>query len=240
MPTSSELMLAQIFHKYIADLLPSHCELCLLPIQAPAQSASFCHACLAYFAPIERCQRCGLPCVGEPEQCGQCLTHPPLWQRLYCVGDYQAPLASYVQRLKYQRQFWQADKLAKLLSPQVTQPAELITYVPLHWQRCARRGFNQSERLAHALSKQLAIPSASLFARTCATRPQQGLTRAQRLDNLSDAFALTSLPNVNRVAIVDDVVTTGTTVQHLCKLLLDAGVKNVDIYCICRTPEPSS
>ncbi|NVD05340.1 ComF family protein [Vibrio sp. JPW-9-11-11] len=233
-------MLAQIFHKYIADLLPCHCELCLLPIHTGTASSSFCAVCLGYFAPIERCLRCGLPCVDEPEQCGHCLKRPPLWHRLYCVGDYQLPLASYVHRLKYQRQFWQADKLAQLLSGQITQPAELITYVPLHWQRAAWRGFNQSERLAHALAKQLAIPCASLFRRTHATRPQQGLNRAQRLANLTDVFALKSLPNMSRIAIVDDVVTTGSTVQHLCKLLLDAGVKNVDIYCICRTPDPVS
>ncbi|WP_038175426.1 MULTISPECIES: ComF family protein [Vibrio] len=233
-------MLAQTINKYIADLLPMQCEVCQLLLAADEQQLGVCATCQHYFSPVPRCQRCGLMTVAEQVECGQCLKQPPYWHKLYCVGDYQAPLSSYVHLLKYERQFWHARKLAMLLAPRIDQPADLITFVPLHWRRYLQRGFNQSELLAQSLAKQLAVPQQGVFRRTRATAQQQGLDKHQRMNNIHNAFALKSLPNVKRVAIVDDVLTTGSTVQHLCKLLLDAGVKSVDIYCICRTPEPAS
>tara|TARA_Y100001956_G_scaffold82383_1_gene103061 strand:+ start:3082 stop:3627 length:546 start_codon:yes stop_codon:yes gene_type:complete len=172
-------------------------------------------------------------------ECGVCLKNAPLWTRLFCVGDYQAPLSDYVHKLKYERQFWQAEKLAELFTSRVSSPAPVITSVPLHWRRHWLRGFNQSELLAIAMAKQLGSSYQPLFKRVRATEPQQGKNRQQRMANLHRVFALRNQVNAQHVAIVDDVLTTGSTVHHLCKLLLDAGVKSVDIYTICRTPEPA-
>lgn len=234
-------MLAQRVRKYIADLLPMHCEICSLEIIEQGVVQGVCRYCSVYFVPQPRCQSCGLPTVCEVVACGECLQHPPLWQRIYCVGDYQVPLSSYVHRFKYQGQFWQAKKLSSLLAARVEQPAQLITSVPMHWRRYWLRGYNQSELLASAVAQRLQIPYRPLFHRIRATPPQQGLNKAQRKDNLHNAFALMRhCSAAQHVAIVDDVLTTGSTVYHLCKLLLDAGVKTVDIYCICRTPEPAS
>lgn len=230
-------MLAQRVGKYIADLLPVDCELCRLPLNKG--EGPFCHSCLEHFQPQPRCQRCGLPTAVNMAMCGLCLVKPPLWQRLYCVGDYQAPLSDYVHRFKYERQFWQATKLSQLLSPRIGHPADVITSVPLHWTRHWARGFNQSELIAIKLAKQLNRPYQPLFRRTRVTPQQKGLNKLQRQRNLDQAFELKSDISASHVAIVDDVLTTGSTVHHLCKLLLDAGVKTVDIYCICRTPEPS-
>ncbi|HAS62623.1 MAG TPA: amidophosphoribosyltransferase, partial [Vibrio sp.] len=88
-------------------------------------------------------------------------------------------------------------------------------------------------------AKRLNIPCVSMFQRTRATRSQLGMDRSERQKNLRDAFCLKVPLNDRSIAIVDDVVTTGSTVQQLCKLLLDAGAKSVDIYCVCRTPEPN-
>lgn len=198
-----------------------------------------CDCCLGYFAVRPRCQRCGLPTVVAVEECGSCLQTPPLWSRLICVGGYQAPLSGYVHKLKYERQFWQAEKLAELFAPRVGVPADVITCVPLHWRRYWYRGFNQSELLALAIAKQLGVRYQSLFKRTRATAPQLGKNRLERVANLKQAFTLCRDIQVDHVAIVDDVLTTGSTVHQLCKLLLDAGVKSVDIYTICRTPEPA-
>ncbi len=81
--------------------------------------------------------------------------------------------------------------------------------------------------------------SHKLFSRIKATKQQQGLDKDQRKQNLHQAFKLNHRPKIKHVAIVDDVVTTGSTVQQLSQLLLEAGVETVDIYCICRTPEPN-
>nr|WP_238529409.1 phosphoribosyltransferase family protein [Vibrio mimicus] len=111
--------------------------------------------------------------------------------------------------------------------------------MPLHWRRRWQRGFNQSDLLARELARSLPTQyDSQLFARRRATPHQQGLSKAQRIQNLSGAFVLNHQPNQQHIAIVDDVVTTGSTIRHLCDLLLDVGVQSIDIYCICRTPEP--
>ena len=175
----------------------------------------------------------------EDRLCGRCLRSPPRWDRLYCVGDYQPPLSQLIHKFKYERQFWHASKLASLLASRVGRQPDLLTSVPLHWRRYWWRGFNQSELLALDIAKSLQVKYQPLFRRARSTVQQQGLSKMERKKNLSRAFSLRVSVLPEHVAIVDDVVTTGSTVAHLCQLLLDAGVKTVDIYCVCRTPESS-
>ncbi|PML69370.1 amidophosphoribosyltransferase [Vibrio sp. 10N.222.55.F9] len=145
--------------------------------------------------------------------------------------------------MKYADKFWFARDLSKLLASRIEYPAPLITSVPLHWRRYTHRGFNQSKLLADYTAQELGVESDVLFRRIRSTASQQGLTKSVRLHNLKSAFALRkqdvqgTIPS--HVAIIDDVVTTGSTVYQLCQLLLEVDVKRIDIYCICRTPEPS-
>ncbi|EGU36673.1 putative amidophosphoribosyltransferase [Vibrio ichthyoenteri ATCC 700023] len=223
-------------------MIAHYCQHCLLPIEVrdPTCLAPWllCQSCLAMLSIQARCDCCGMTTLQPVTQCGRCLSHPPPWQRLYCVGDYTPPLSDYVQQLKFSRQLHYVELLAELLALRIDPNTQMITFVPLHWRRQLWRGFNQSELLAQALAQRLSLPCESLFKRTRVTDAQRGMDRKQRQRNLRGAFQLTqSVQGVESVAIVDDVVTTGSTVQQLCKLLLDAGVKSVDIYCICRTPE---
>jgi len=235
-------MLTQWWQKNRQRLIAHYCQHCLLPIEPRHSQSSLpwvlCQRCITAMVQ-PRCRHCGLRCQVEMDHCGQCLTHPPLWRELYCVGDYQPPLSNYVHQLKFSQQLHQADLLAQLLVERIDVKVDAITYVPLHWRRQFWRGFNQSEWLALALAKRLNIPCVSMFQRTRATRSQLGMDRSERQKNLRDAFCLKAPLNDRSIAIVDDVVTTGSTVQQLCKLLLDAGAKSVDIYCVCRTPEPN-
>lgn len=169
--------------------------------------------------------------------CGQCLIHPPLWNRLFCIGDYTFPLSHYIHQIKHQRQFWKIPPITELLVERIPYPAPLLTYVPLHWRRQSRRGFNQSEQIARTIAKHTTSEVQGLFQRLEHTRPQQGLSRSERHDNLKHAFKLIQHPEHKHVAIVDDVVTTGTTVEELCELLLEVGVEYIDIYCLSRTPD---
>lgn len=139
--------------------------------------------------------------------------------------------------MKYRRQFWYAASLAHLLAQHISAPPHIITYVPQHWQKRLYRGFNQSELLAKYLAQHLNLPVvSSLFHRTRAGRPQQGLTKSQRQANVYRAFLLTEKPSAAHIAIVDDVVTTGATVQQLATLLRqEESVVTVDIYCLART-----
>ncbi|WP_299687023.1 ComF family protein [uncultured Vibrio sp.] len=236
-------MLSDWLQKHTPRLVTPQCHLCKLDKCASDTHPRWCNACLELFEPVPRCQRCGLKTVTTVEQCGECLSKSPPWHRLYCVGDYTFPTDRYIQQMKYADKFWFARDLSKLLASRIEQPAPLITSVPLHWRRYLQRSFNQSQLLADYTAQQLGVENKVLFRRIRSTTSQQGLAKSARLNNLKGAFrlrkqvALRKLPS--HIAIIDDVVTTGSTVYQLCQLLLELGVRRIDIYCICRTPEPT-
>ena len=219
------------------------CHLCGLHIEKPISDTIWCSNCLAFFNPKPRCQRCGLTTLVPVPECGSCLSNPPLWNKLYCVGDYQLPLSGYIHKLKYAGHLQNAYDLTYLLSQRIIDPAPLIVSMPLHWSRFMRRGYNQSDILGHYLTYHLNTYNVcksnafdrKMFKRIKATPSQQGLDKQQRVKNLRHAFTLNYLPEQSHIAIIDDVVTTGSSVRQLCKLLLDIGVEKIDIYCICRT-----
>lgn len=237
-------MLSKQWKNIISHSLNRICPLCQLPMDNPDQY--LCSHCLHWFHPIPRCNRCGLPLKTATSRCGHCLISPPPWHTLTCVGDYSFPLNHYIYQIKHNRQFDLLAPLARLLYQQIEQRIEqdtsiqpdCITYVPLHWRRFLIRGFNQSERLAFYLAQQQNTPLKSLFKKHQYTKPQQQLNRIQRLSNLNQTFSLKENPKKKHIAIVDDVVTTGATLSALCEKLLELGVETIDIYCICRTPEP--
>lgn len=113
---------------------------------------------------------------------------------------------------------------------------DLILPCPLHPRRYRSRGFNQAAVVAAELGRSLNIPvDYALCARTKAMPPQTGLDRATRLKNLKDAFVLNARPP-RHVAIVDDVVTTGATTDHLARTLKAAGAEFVSVWALARTP----
>ncbi|WP_171367987.1 ComF family protein [Vibrio chagasii] len=236
-------MLSDWLQKHTPRLVTPQCHLCKLDKQPNDHHPRWCNSCLKLFELVPRCKRCGLKTVTAVEQCGECLANPPPWHRLYCVGDYTFPTAGYIQQMKYADKFWFARDLSTLLASRIEEPAYLVTSVPLHWHRYIHRGFNQSQLLARYTAQELKIGHAVLFKRIRSTASQQGLTKSARKSNLKGAFAMRnanfSALDYSHIAIIDDVVTTGSTVYQLCQLLLEVGVKRIDIYCICRTPEPS-
>lgn len=231
-------MVSDRLQKAMQSWLNTQCTVCKLPL-SNQDTHGICHACQSWYQQEPRCQRCGLTTLYPVEQCGHCLSQPPLWHRLYCVGDYLFPLSNTVRQLKHHRQFWQAKPLAHLLVERISTPAPIITSVPLHWRRQIVRGFNQSGLIAKNVATALNVHyEDKLFSRVKYTQTQQTLTKKQRHKNLTKAYKMNFTPETEHIAIVDDVVTTGSTVNHLCQLLLEVGIKRIDIYCICRTPEP--
>ncbi len=232
-------MLIPWLRKTLHRLAPSLCHLCRLPIERELGETIWCRTCLSYFSPTPRCQQCGLPMPTETEKCGQCLTHPPLWDNLYCIGDYQPPLSDYIHQLKFDQQPAFAHDLSYLLSSRIPNPAPLMIPVPLHWQRRLVRGYNQSALLADGLTIHFGHRPTVLhqaFVRNRSTPFQTRLSQQARRTNLRNAFTLNIAPTGPHIAIVDDVVTTGSTVTELCKLLHLAGSYHIDIYCLARTP----
>ncbi|PSU06264.1 amidophosphoribosyltransferase [Photobacterium ganghwense] len=227
----------------ITNFLHRHhrCMLCRLPVDTPDQH--WCQPCLARFPRTPYCHGCGTTTLTMTEYCGRCLTRPPPWQRCYRLGEYRFPLRQLVHKFKFGHQFWLARPLGTLLAQAIPEPAPLLLPVPLHPWRQLTRSFNQSTLLATAIAEATGSRcQPDLLRRTRHNPAQHQLNKAQRQTNLRDAFRLRkpivrpSSPLPSHVALVDDVVTTGSTLSVLTRLLLAEGVERVDIYCLCYTP----
>lgn len=227
-------------------VLPPTCILCR---QHADTSQDLCSGCAASLPRLTRpCRRCALPLPPGYHSglyCGTCLACPPPYTRLLAPWSYRPPLPSLVAAFKYQSRLVNGRVLAAGISALVQQEYHadmrptLLVPVPLHGRRLQRRGFNQSLELAHWMSQQLAIPvTHSLVTRVRHTPQQTGLSAAERKRNLSGAFRIRKgfrFKPGTTVAIVDDVVTTGTTVTALAKVLLRAGADEVHVWAIART-----
>lgn len=232
---------SQKLTQYGQTLLPLSCLLCqqgvtagvICPTCAADLEQSYCH-----------CLRCGLPLPSTQTQCGHCLAHQPNFERLYACGLFRPPLNQVVFQLKYAKQPLFANILGQMLANQVKQqlPAsqslpELLVPVPLHAKKERQRGFNQAQLIAQHCGQQLNIPvNTTAVKRIKNTQSQTQLTRQQRQQNMHRAFKqMTALQGISHLAIVDDIVTTGATANSLSQVLKQAGVKKIDIWCVCRT-----
>ncbi|MBZ0333111.1 hypothetical protein MARI_03440 [Marinobacter sp. JH2] len=189
------------------------------------------------------CDTCALPLAfsGSVRRCGECLTQPPPFTRSLIPWRYQFPVDSMIGRYKYQghRKFARplladfTDYLERTLTE--SERPELLIPAPMHWQRRWQRGFNQSQDIAEYLGRRLKIPVGSqAVRRKRKVRAQRGLNRDGRLSNLSSVFEVCA-PIPERVAIIDDVVTTGATTRALAIELAGAGARDIQIWALART-----
>lgn len=223
------------------SLFPSRCCLCLWPCDG---ALPLCAACRADM-PVNRlcCQRCALPLNNASAAvCGNCLHHPPAFDKVIAPWLYGEYLAYIVHRWKFQGERRLTRLLAHLWFQQVGSPGHIdaLAPVPLHWTRQWRRGFNQSHLLALALqaeSPQLQV-NAGLLQRRKRTAAQSGMNARQRAHNLRQAFTASKACDNLAIAVVDDVLTTGATANEIAKVLKKAGARHVEIWCIARTPAP--
>ncbi|MCM2312242.1 MAG: hypothetical protein NDI84_12650 [Steroidobacteraceae bacterium] len=202
-------------------LLPPRCLLCGSRGQAPC--LDLCAGCEASLA---RAVEPVLPASGPLRRC--------------CAPfDYAAPLDHLVHALKYRGQLATGRVLGALLARRVADlglqlEVDVIVPVPLHPERHAERGFNQSTEIARHLGRCLRLPvDEALATRQRWTPPQVGLHLAERRRNLAAAFRAGAVAG-RRVAIVDDVTTTGTTLHELAQVLSRAGAVAVDAWCVAR------
>lgn len=220
------------------------CLLCLDVVQEG--SLNICADCkkdLPWI--IQGCSCCNLPLQHEGV-CGQCLKEQPYYDKVVAPWRYEFPIAQLITRFKHHQQWPLGHLLAALLTEQLEQQynhglakPDCLIPVPISKERFKQRGFNQAEMLAQWLHKSLSLNiNNHALTRIINTPSQQKLSAMQRRNNLKNAFQIndkTNLQNLH-IAIVDDVVTTGTTVNILSKLLKQLGVRRIDIYCIARTP----
>lgn len=223
---------------------------CLLCGAAAEQAAlPLCAGCdddLPWLA--GHCARCALPLPAPELTCGQCLRRPPAFHRVETPLRYAFPVDALITRFKHQANAPLGRLLGQLLERHLLhayeeglpRPDRLIP-VPLSRRRQRQRGFNQAQLLADWLAAPLDLPvDARLVVRTQDTPAQQGLDAATRKRNLRSAFALAAGAEVAglHLALVDDVLTTGATAERIARLLRRAGARQVDVYCLARTPAP--
>lgn len=232
----------------LAAHIPSQCFAC-----RSWPSARLCLACEAALWQREtpRCLRCALHLPASAPLCGACLREPLLLTSCHAAVDYIAPWSDMVQELKFHQQPAWAPVFARYLAATPGASAafarcDWMAPVPLSTARLRGRGFNQSLLIARRLRRLLAgnAPAAELhpglLLRLHDAAPQSQSTRAQRQRNLQRAFAIEPRlrPQVlgKRIALVDDVMTSGATLNASARLLLAAGATEVHGFVFARTP----
>ena len=245
MPSLKQFCL-QGFTSGISLLLPSSCSLC----HEDVDDTLLCAACRQqYFGQqTVRCQQCAIPLQVHDKHfiCGECLSTPPQFDFTIVSSDYAAPIDQLVLSFKFGHRLALANLFAELLRDAILLDprrnlAELLCAVPLGRRRLSERGFNQSLEIAKPLSSHLGIAlNPLLIQRTRETVQQSSLHPDERQKNVRKSFMLNphamELIKGKHIGIIDDVMTTGATLQETATLLKRFGAAKVSNYVFARTP----
>lgn len=245
-------MHCQPSHKHQVYIWLKSVQTCLICDERAEGDDCVCNACETELPWLmERCDVCALPLPMDGLVCGQCQKHPPAYQQVIAPWTYSFPVDSLISRFKHQARWPLGHLLGRLLgrllqhrfeNAELSRPDSLLP-VPMPPKRLRQRGYNQAVMLARWLSADLDIPcDEHLLLRPQETIAQQDLDAKTRKRNLLNAFALAPGAWVQgrHLALVDDVLTTGATAHSLARLLMKAGARQVDVYCLARTPKPGT
>lgn len=219
-------------------LYPPTCLLCGAPGSA---GLDLCAGCAAEIPrPGPACRLCARP-LPQPGICGACLRHPPPQERTVAPFPYAGAMRELITGLKFHRQLAHARLLGALLARELegsTERPALILPVPLHPARLRERGFNQALEIGRPIGRLLQLPvDSGSCRRTRDTPHQMGLHERQRRRNVRGAFSVTGALSGRHVAILDDVVTTGSTAAELARALRRAGAARIEVWAVARTGE---
>ncbi len=226
--------------------LPTLCVACRVPVSGEGVCAG-CWAKLSFIAP-PFCERLGIPFVYDPGPgilSMQAIADPPAYDRARAAVRYDDVARQLVHGLKYQDRTDLAPPLGRWMvraGAEVLKNADLIVPVPLHWRRGWSRRYNQSGALAKVIGRMADVPvTGSALKRIRPTPQQVGLSRSERARNVQGAFQVPAecRPQVEgrRIVLVDDVLTSGATVDACARTLLRAKAANVDVLVFARVVE---
>ncbi len=226
----------KVYHR----LLISQCIYCLNTLQN-ANKTNICLDCQTQLP------RLGLHCpsCGEGNHhgqlCGHCLSNPPYFDEVICPFEYKPPIKQLIHHWKDHGQDTSIPFLADELMQMLKQHQfDAIIPVPYHWQKLLKRGHNPVRFLCRLIHERNQLPLVDAIQRIKKGSDQQGLSRKQRLNNLKTSFvienATLALIKGKNLLLVDDVLTTGSTCNHISKLLKKAGAQSITVACLARTP----
>lgn len=221
--------------KIVRSILPHHCALC----GAGTPNRLLCSACdidlSHYRAPA--CPICALP-TPNGQVCGACLKNPPAFDRTLAAFSYHFPIDRLLHAFKYSGDLALTEILATPLARLAAShpKPDLLLPMPLHPGRLKERGFNQSLEIAKPISRWLNIPlTADACQRTRDTPTQAGLKWKERRRNVRGAFACDLDLSGKKIAVLDDVMTTGATLNEISRILKNRGASEVSAWIVART-----
>jgi len=231
------LLLLQLFKQFF----PPACPLCGHTFPND-WSDVFCGSCLTGFRPLPdaHCPVCSLPFSGTSNSshlCGRCIKQPPAYTKVYAVGLYDQSLRRAIHQLKFNRKVGLDRPLGKLLEQTIASDlsVDLVVPVPLHRKRLQQRSYNQALLLAREFAGIRKLPVAEdLLVKVSETESQQGLSAKERVKNRQGAFALQGDVSGMTILLIDDVMTTGATVESCSQVLLAAGAGAVYVAVVGR------
>jgi ComF family protein len=229
---------------FVRRALPQQCALCA----ARAGGALLCPACAAALPrPPPACPVCALP-TPAATVCGACATGPPPYVATVAATVYEWPVDRLLQRLKYGGHFALADWAGGMLAAAVrvalgirapiARP-DVVVALPLAPARQRNRGFNQAQEIAARAARSLALPLGHALQRHGNGPPQAALPWRARRQNVHGAFTVRGEVRGARVALVDDVMTTGATLAEAAHVLRVAGAARVECWVVARTLPPA-
>ena len=244
-------LVADIFSK----LFPSRCIFCRHTVSRPSlkgpvirSPADICADCFKQLPHnASCCVRCALPLpeeAGATVLCGRCIKKAPAFDYAYSLFRYEADIIRLIHQLKFAEKITYARSLGELLlmmwqaeSSAVELQPDCLLPVPLHPARLRQRGFNQSIEIARIISSRLQIPiEYDAVIRQRQTTSQTGLDARQRRRNIRGAFEVVTEIKAKHILIIDDVMTTGSTVNELARVLKKSGVQCIGVLSVARAP----
>ena len=224
-------------------LFPPRCPVCMQPVMP--KGAGLHESCSRQMKPLEEplCKRCGKPVeIAEEEYCPMCMVKDRVWDMGRSLYLYRGSAGVAIRKIKQEGtvefvRFFGRQMKEKQGRFLLENGVECIVPVPLHKAKLRKRGFNQAGLLARALSRETGLPVRELLLKEKGTKDQKNLTLEQRRKNLSDVYRVSAaemqkgLPEA--VVLLDDIITTGSTLTACAKALKEAGVKRVYFLTVC-------
>jgi competence protein ComFC len=237
----------KVVAKNIVNLVyPLRCAACSISMD-PLNELGVCESCIGGIRPNPKphCASCGRPLqkVLRGKICSECRQKKFSFARAYSACLYEGPLKEIIHVLKYKSRVSLSVLLSDIMisfvkeNDMILRDIELITFVPIDGRRLRQRSFNQSGIFALNLSKKYGMPLSEILEKSRSTKPQNELSRDERLVNLTGAFRIRkgegAIAGLN-ILLVDDVMTTGATLDECSKTLLNAGAASVRCLTLAR------